>query len=581
MTQGINQSEHIVQILSLRGGMNERERPWAITANQGEYIEGLDISIDGIRRKRPGVKPYWGHASQGYGVGTVRQPFHIGSARDVDDGIWALHGSGVSGGVALYVVRGNGESSQQPRSGGSPTQNWISGETLNKFEEGYFDGYPGVYIGNAFQHPTAPTAGTNLFAISIEPPGSLESQVHYSHNSAMRPAAFAWWQNRIWAAKNLHYLGETFEDGSTLRWSVLGEGLNFSGVTNSNSVRIEPGVGGDITSIIAFRDTAPSLIIGKETAICEFSPKWGSSSALIPADDDDIDTIASEIKVLNKEVGIISQETVKHIPTKRGTDVVYLASDGHIRFLSRVEQDVVAGTGIPASYNIPDIVDRINLEHAHKAIAAVHENCYYIAVPLDTNTENSHVLCYNGIDQSWTVDQYPVTSMVRVKSFGSDARNKQHLFFQYGAVTSDSSFTAAFSGYNLFRAYDTTQYIDPGGVGKPFEEQGRSVIAGTLRHKKRWAQFSSLIEAASNATGAITLSVKVDGGSYTEVATLTVPQKTANNEDLHEFRHSLEDITPGFELRYKLENSDLARLGIVYTAISSRVMNEETDNSLD
>ena len=39
---GLNQQEIVVETLSLRGGMNERDRPWSIRGNQAEKLSGLN-----------------------------------------------------------------------------------------------------------------------------------------------------------------------------------------------------------------------------------------------------------------------------------------------------------------------------------------------------------------------------------------------------------------------------------------------------------------------------------------------------------------------------------------------------------
>lgn len=64
--------------------------------------------------------------------------------------------------------------------------------------------------------------------------------------------------------------------------------------------------------------------------------------------------------------------------------------------------------GEPLSAPIDDVIQRINRSHVSKAVAIYWENRYYLAVPLDNNTKNSHVLVFNFINKAWeSVDSYP------------------------------------------------------------------------------------------------------------------------------------------------------------------------------
>lgn len=62
----------------------------------------------------------------------------------------------------------------------------------------------------------------------------------------------------------------------------------------------------------------------------------------------------------------------------------------------------------PISAPIDDVIQRINRAYAHRSVAAYWNNRYYLAVPLDSSTENNTILVYNFILKNWeSVDTYP------------------------------------------------------------------------------------------------------------------------------------------------------------------------------
>jgi hypothetical protein len=62
----------------------------------------------------------------------------------------------------------------------------------------------------------------------------------------------------------------------------------------------------------------------------------------------------------------------------------------------------------PLSAPIDDVILRINRTYAHRSAGIYWNNRYYLAVPLDANTKNSHILVYNFINKAWeSVDSFP------------------------------------------------------------------------------------------------------------------------------------------------------------------------------
>jgi hypothetical protein len=87
----------------------------------------------------------------------------------------------------------------------------------------------------------------------------------------------------------------------------------------------------------------------------------------------------------------------------------------------------------PLSSEIDDIIQRININNAHKSAAVYWNNRYYLALPLNNedgteNTYNNNVIVFNFITKKWeSVDKYP--DDYNIKSFFVfEYNNKNRLF---------------------------------------------------------------------------------------------------------------------------------------------------------
>jgi hypothetical protein len=62
----------------------------------------------------------------------------------------------------------------------------------------------------------------------------------------------------------------------------------------------------------------------------------------------------------------------------------------------------------PLSAPIDDVIQRINRQYAYRSVGIYWNNRYYLAVPLDSSTDNNCILVYNFILKNWeSVDTYP------------------------------------------------------------------------------------------------------------------------------------------------------------------------------
>jgi hypothetical protein len=77
-----------------------------------------------------------------------------------------------------------------------------------------------------------------------------------------------------------------------------------------------------------------------------------------------------------------------------GKDVFFLASDG-IRSVARSLADDYFIVGVPISEAVKDLIARINRSFLGKCVGQFHNNRYYLSVPLDSSTVNSHTIVFN------------------------------------------------------------------------------------------------------------------------------------------------------------------------------------------
>lgn len=116
----------------------------------------------------------------------------------------------------------------------------------------------------------------------------------------------------------------------------------------------------------------------------------------------------SFIKTLVTDIGCSAKRSV----VQANGGVVFLSDNG-VYFLN--PQSVGSNDSVrlltiadPLSSPIDDVIQRINKNSSNRAVASYWNNRYYLAVPLDTSTDNNAILVYNFILKSWeSVDVYP------------------------------------------------------------------------------------------------------------------------------------------------------------------------------
>ena len=110
----------------------------------------------------------------------------------------------------------------------------------------------------------------------------------------------------------------------------------------------------------------------------------------------------------------------------------------------------------PLSSNIDDVIQRINKTAIQNSIGIYWNNRYYLAVPLDSSTDNNAVLVYNFILKNWeSVDTYPAG--FDVIKFGVGKKSNQRR--QYGFDTDQGVFLMEELEYDEYGAATGTPIL--------------------------------------------------------------------------------------------------------------------------
>ena len=102
------------------------------------------------------------------------------------------------------------------------------------------------------------------------------------------------------------------------------------------------------------------------------------------------------VQEVTREVGCIARKTVVQV----GNQIFFLSDNG-VYSVNFEDLYNLRGASIPMSEAILPLIQRINPTYIANCVATYHDNRYYIAVPLDTSTENNAILIYNFLNQGW------------------------------------------------------------------------------------------------------------------------------------------------------------------------------------
>lgn len=534
--------------LSAHEGMNAKQRPWMLSDNQVAWAEGLDISKLGSTRLSYGVVAYGKIANLpiGFGKNFI--------TADHEDNFYTLSGT------SIHRIRNDG-TVVGIYSSVSMTSN------VYQAIEGLYNG-----LSTLFFVPTVPlTSGDTAPVVVVS---QLDTCALFYTPYATCGCFF---QNRLW-------LGGA---NSTVRFSDLADPIVFS---SGNSFQFDPGVGGNqVTGLVPVAANTPAMLLFKTRSISLFQPFWGSSSSLIPISADGLDTIKSSIITISSTIGCVAPLSIQNCPGAPQGDIYFLAADG-VRAITRSKFDAIQGVSTPISDTIKPILTRVNWSYAHLCVSAYWDSKYFLAVPLDAATINTHLLVFDTINNSWSVLPWTPGFLATANTF----TGPPELWMAYNALTDDSTTTGLANGYHVFSCL-TSGYLSPGGVPMPWRLDTKGFHFGDLTTKKTWDRISLTMSNEATHTGVYSICYNIDQTGWVTLATCVVGDIQSAVVVLGEtplpwgrlsgfiktFKYSLADAPPGVEIQLRMASTSDLSVPVIYSlVVGARALVNEFDNEI-
>jgi len=486
----------VERTISLHSGVDSRTELYLVGDTKARRLENVIINETGRTYRRNGM----------VAAGGIQSPpggFHGFRNQDLDEFLVGVWGSSIykSTGSGLWEQIGCGTS--------------LVSNLLHQTVELRHEGENAFAVGTC-EKVTETTQGLGTTGRSNLIVYSIESDLVTA--ASLAPNCIASFQNRIFYAEN-----------ELVGWSEIGQLASYS---DSNNLLVEPGIGGRITALVPARDANPLIWIFKERGIFAFEVRWGTDGNFIATAGDALDTTRSSIKPLTIGTGCIATKSatwVPGVPGKSGADIFYLSRDG-VRTLSRSATDAQQGASFPLSYDIPEWINRINWTTAHRAVAAVFDNAYHLAVPMDGALDNNFILRYDLATEGWTLHNMEVRDMGPF-DLGSTPR----LWGQNIHAAGDTSATGgstdpSLAPYQLYRLFsgnfDASTDITERVVPQYIEESKLFTLKDPLVEKK-FKNFT--FQYSSDETAYVQIAAKPDDSDW---VTLTETYISASQDTI-------------------------------------------------
>jgi hypothetical protein len=166
--------------------------------------------------------------------------------------------------------------------------------------------------------------------------------------------------------------------------------------------RSRPGIGGaggyDSTEEINIGEDDGDSIKSVRSWVENYLVVFKEHSFFIINADPTIESMADfVIQTGSTTIGTVAHRTVKVL----GNDMLFLSQDG-VRSILQVQESGKNNLGLPLSWPMQPIIDRINWTVAHKSCAIAFDNRYMLSLPIDDATEPNYTIVYNSRIQQWT-----------------------------------------------------------------------------------------------------------------------------------------------------------------------------------
>lgn len=162
-----------------------------------------------------------------------------------------------------------------------------------------------------------------------------------------------------------------------------------------NNFRVNTGANDEIISFLPWINDG-FLVLQKRSIYLGYM----DNSVLTPGSAPGVN---SYVRLLSDQIGCLAKDSA----VLAGQQVFFLSQRGVHVMTPQLDLTLVGNT-LPMSEPIADIIETINWNYAEKAVAAFHDNRYWLAVPTGVNTRNDTLLIYNILNEAWeSVDKFP------------------------------------------------------------------------------------------------------------------------------------------------------------------------------
>lgn len=203
------------------------------------------------------------------------------------------------------------------------------------------------------------------------------------------------------------------------------------------------------------------------------------------------------IDPVDTEFGCIAKRTIVQV----GNDIWFLANDLHVRSVLRSQLDKVMGASLPITYEVQAWIDRINPSAVANASAAYFANKYWLFVPMDSATRNTHAIVYDFVQKGWSL-----WTNHNILSAATSTIQQSNTVRLYGGESQNTALV-----YRLFNG------ASDNGTAIAYSVETKRENFDTPLLDKSW-QMLELEMIASSGTASV--SGQVDGAGYSMIGTM-------------------------------------------------------------
>lgn len=221
-------------------------------------------------------------------------------------------------------------------------------------------------------------------------------------------------------------------------------------------------------------------------------------------------TVSNWTRAKVADVGCEAHRTLRQI----GEDMLFLSRDG-VRSVVQSAQDKKRGASVPLSFPVQDWIDRINWAQVDQAIAWVWNDAYFLSLPIDAATTNTHVLVWsrrafeaNGKRGGWTVFTNWASNAYATQAFSTTPR----LYF--GEASNNSLV------YQARSATPTDDALTDAGTAITLQFDSRRDNLGLPELDKRWEVLE--VEVGVEVSGTLKIDAAVNGEAFSNLGSCSL-----------------------------------------------------------